>query len=153
MVGFVQNIFLALAWAALAGQFSFANLAFGFFLGWAVLKLLGPTPWVQKARQVIAFIFLFVGSLILANINVAISVFAPLSRLRPAIIALPLDTCTDAEITLLANLITLTPGTLSLDVAHDRTVLYVHCLAVGDPDETKREIKEGFERAVQEVLR
>jgi multicomponent Na+:H+ antiporter subunit E len=68
-------------------------------------------------------------------------------------VAVPLDARTDAEIVLLANLITLTPGTLSLDLSDDRTVLYVHAMYLTDPDELRREIKEGFERRVLEVLR
>jgi multicomponent Na+:H+ antiporter subunit E len=53
----------------------------------------------------------------------------------------------------LTNLITLTPGTLSLDVAADHRTLYVHVMDVEDPDTVRREIKEGFERKVLKALR
>ncbi len=59
----------------------------------------------------------------------------------------------DFEITLLANLITLTPGTLSVDVSEDRQVLYVHAIDCSDPDETRRDIAEGFERKIMEAFR
>ena len=60
---------------------------------------------------------------------------------------------TDLEITLLANLITVTPGSFSLDVSDDRSVLYVHAMYVDDPEALRREIKDGFERRVLELLR
>jgi multicomponent Na+:H+ antiporter subunit E len=59
----------------------------------------------------------------------------------------------DNEITMLSNLLTLTPGTLSLDVSADRKVLYVHAMYIDDVDEVRRKIKEGFERRILEVLR
>jgi multicomponent Na+:H+ antiporter subunit E len=73
--------------------------------------------------------------------------------MRPGVVAVPLDARTDAEITLLANLITLTPGTLSLDVSADRSFLYVHAMYVDDVNDVKRQIKDGFERRLLEVMR
>ena len=70
-----------------------------------------------------------------------------------AIVAVPLDAKTDAEITMLANLITVTPGSFSLEVSADRSVLYVHAMYVDDPETFRREIKNGFERRVLELLR
>jgi multicomponent Na+:H+ antiporter subunit E len=72
-------------------------------------------------------------------------------RARPGIVAIPLDVEGDAAIVLLANLITLTPGAFSLDVSGDRRVLFIHTLYADDA--FRREIKEGFERRVIEVLR
>jgi multicomponent Na+:H+ antiporter subunit E len=57
-----------------------------------------------------------------------------------------------AAITLLANLITLTPGTLSIDVSDDRKTLYVHTVNLNDPESFRKSIKEGFERRVQELM-
>jgi multicomponent Na+:H+ antiporter subunit E len=93
--------------------------------------------------------------LVLANLRVAYDVLTPGYRMRPGVIAIPLDARTDAEITLLANLITLTPGTLSLDVSSDRSVLYIHIMYIDNDDlaEVRRRIKTGFERRVLEVLR
>ena len=56
------------------------------------------------------------------------------------------------EITLLANLITLTPGTLSVDVSEDRRTLYVHALDCSDPDRLRRSIADGFERKIREAF-
>jgi multicomponent Na+:H+ antiporter subunit E len=72
--------------------------------------------------------------------------------MTPAIVAIPLDIDSDGEITLLANMITLTPGTLSLDVSDDRRFLYVHGMHIKDIEAFKQEIKGGFEVIVREVL-
>jgi multicomponent Na+:H+ antiporter subunit E len=86
------------------------------------------------------------------------SLRAPLateSYVCPGVIAIPLDARTDAEITLLANLITLTPGSVSLDLSEDRRVLYVHAMYIdgGDVEAYRRSVKEGLERRVLELLR
>ncbi|WP_448542155.1 Na+/H+ antiporter subunit E [Roseiflexus sp.] len=154
---FLLNILLALAWSALTGQFSPGNLAFGFVLGYAILwslrRQLRGERYFTKVPQVIYFIGYVVWQIILANINMTrVVLFTPNERIRPGIVAVPLDIRTDAEITMLANLITLTPGTLSLDVADDRSCLYVHVIDIDDPDRFRRETKDGFERLVYEVF-
>lgn len=77
------------------------------------------------------------------------------SQVCPGVVAIPLDAHTDAEITLLANLITLTPGSVSLDLSEDRQVLYVHAMYIdgGDVEAYRRSVKEGLERRVLELLR
>ena len=153
---FLLNVLLALAWIALTGQFSPINLVEGFILGyimlWFVQRTVGPSRYFSKVRQVLGFAAFFAWELLLANLRVAYSVLAPSKSLRPGIVAIPLDVKTDAEITLLVNLITLTPGTLSLDVSDDRRVLYVHALYVDDVDDFRCQIKQGFERRVRELL-
>ena len=67
-------------------------------------------------------------------------------------VAVPLDVTRPSSITLLANIITLTPGTLSLDVAPSGNVLYVHAMHVQDADAFRKEIKDGFERYIKEIF-
>ncbi|MFA7626264.1 MAG: Na+/H+ antiporter subunit E, partial [Candidatus Kapaibacterium sp.] len=64
-----------------------------------------------------------------------------------------LDAETDSEITLLANIITLTPGTLSIDLSEDRKKLYVHAMYIQDIEKTKYELKNEFEKRLLEVMR
>ena len=87
-----------------------------------------------------------------SSLRVAYDVLTPTLHMRPAIVAIPLDAETDLQITILANFITLTPGTLSLDVSPDRKTLYVHAMYVDDVDAFRREIKEELERRVIEVF-
>jgi multicomponent Na+:H+ antiporter subunit E len=151
------NVLLAIAWAALTGQFGVIDLLFGFVLGylmlWPARYQLGGERYFRKTGVVIRFAFYFIWELIKANYQVARTVlFTPKDRLHPGIIGVPLDIKSDAEITMLANLITLTPGTLSLDVSQDCTVLFVHSIEVDDPEAFRSATKQGFERAVREVF-
>ena len=75
------------------------------------------------------------------------------SGIAPGVIRLPLDATEDGEILLLAALINLTPGSVALDLSDDRKTLYVHVMHVQDPDTTRRDIKQGFERRVLKLLR
>jgi len=80
-------------------------------------------------------------------------VVTPTSRAHPAIVAVPLEARTAAEITLLSSLITMTPGSLSIDVADDGSVIYVHSMFVEDVDAFRASIKDDLERRVLELLR
>jgi multicomponent Na+:H+ antiporter subunit E len=141
----------------MTGQFTPLNLAFGFGLGYLILffaqRILGPSNYFLKVRQVLGFGAYFVRELVLANLRVTYDVITPGYHMRPAVVAVPLDARTDLEIALLTNLITMTPGSFSLDVSDDRKVLYVHAMYVDDPEAFRREIKDGFERRVLELLR
>ena len=77
------------------------------------------------------------------------------SYVCPGVVAIPLDARTDVEIAVLANLITLTPGSVSLDLSEDRRVLYVHAMYIdgGDVEAYRRSVKDGLERRVLELLR
>ncbi len=157
MTLFLSNIGLALIWAVLTGRFSPSNLAIGFFLGYLALRalrrILKPSPYFSTLPQVFEFAGYFVWELILANWRLAIDVLTPRHRMQPRILAVPLKVRSEGEITLLANLISLTPGSLSLDVSRDRGVLYVHAMYASDADAVRRSIQTGLERRVIELVR
>jgi multicomponent Na+:H+ antiporter subunit E len=151
------NVFLALVWALAGGQLSLQNLVVGFVLSYGVLWLaqpvLSPTQYFRRLPIALRFCVFFLWQLLLSNLRVAFDVVTPTLYMRPGVVAVPLDAKTDQEITLLANLITLTPGTLSLDVSDDRRVLYVHAMFVDDAESVRQNIKNGFERRLLELLR
>jgi multicomponent Na+:H+ antiporter subunit E len=158
MKALAMNLLLALAWVVLTRQFSAANFALGFAIGfgalWLAERILEPSLYFKKVIEAIGFVIFFVIEVIKANLQVAYIVVNPWYPLRPGIVAIPLDARTDAEITLLANLITLTPGTLSIDVSADRKVLYIHVVELGEqPDQIRHKIKERLERRLLEVMR
>ena len=95
----------------------------------------------------------FLRELVLSALRVAWLVVQPKPRLHPGIIAYPLTVTTDAQITLLANMITLTPGTLSIDVSDDRRTLYIHAIDVTDREALIGSIAAGFETKILGVLR
>ncbi|MCY0094408.1 Na+/H+ antiporter subunit E [Hoeflea ulvae] len=154
---FLVNVLLALAWSAVTGSFTFMNFVFGFVLAIFALSLIreqvGSTGYFSRARRVISLLVLFLYELVLSSWKVAVMVLSPRMDLKPGIFAYPLRVDRDFEITILANLITLTPGTLSVDVSEDRRTLYVHALDASDPDATRRDIAEGFERKIMEAFR
>lgn len=154
---FLINVLLALAWASVSGSFGLLNLVFGFLLGSAALFVIreqvGSVGYFSRLARVTSLALLFIYELILSSIRVAILVLKPNMNLKPGILAYPLKVDRDSEITLLANLITLTPGTLSVDVSADRRYLYIHALDCSDPDGTRQEIAVGFERKIMEAFR
>ncbi len=157
MSGLGWNVALAAVWATALGELSLANLAVGFVLGYAILWLarggLAPTRYFRKAWLALEFAGFFALQLLLSSLKVAADILTPAARARPGVIGIPLDARSDGEITLLANLISLTPGSLSLDVSEDRSTLFVHVMFLDDEQAVQREIKQGFERRVLELLR
>jgi multicomponent Na+:H+ antiporter subunit E len=154
---FLLNIGLALVWVALTGAFGPVNLAFGFVLGYLTLRLaqrvLGSSAYFGKVRQISGFVLFFLRELLTANLRVAIDVLTPRARMQPRVLAIPLDALTDTEITFFANALSLTPGTLSLDVSTDRRVLYIHAMYAADAEATRRAIKDGLEQRVLALTR
>jgi len=154
---FTWNLALAVVWAAVLGELSLGNLAAGFALGFAILavasNLFGSSRYFEKSLRLADFVAFFVGQLVLSSLRVAADVVTPRHRARPGIVAIPLDARSDGEITLLANVISLTPGSLTLDVSADRRTLFVHVMFLDDVETCRRDIKRGFERRVLELLR
>lgn len=153
----LMNFLLAMAWVALTGKFVLANFIFGFVLSYLIMWVTSrddnSRKYYNRIPRVIAFIFYFLYELIKANVQVAYDVVTPTFYMRPGIVAIPLSAKTDLEITLLANLISLTPGTLSLDISDDREVLYVHGMFIRDKQSFIKSIKSGFERRLLEIMR
>ncbi len=153
------NIVLAIAWTAVTGGFSPENFALGFLLGLVILlatrQAVGTPEYAVKFRMVLVLVAFFIYELFISNLRVAWDVVQPRRRFHSAILAIPLDARTDTEITVLASLLTLTPGTTSIDVADDRRTLFIHVIDVNpnELEQTKREIKRGFERRILEVTR
>jgi multicomponent Na+:H+ antiporter subunit E len=156
MTFLVVNLLLMLIWAAVSGSFTVHNLLLGFAAGALALWLVREQFFAARHRirpiKLLLLAALFFKELSLSAIKVAILVVRPNMRLRPGIFAFPLSLTRDFEITLLANLITLTPGTLSVDVSEDRKTLYVHALDCHDPAAEKRSISNGFERRIREAF-
>lgn len=156
-VQFLMNLLLTIVWVFLTGSMAFVNFTFGFLVSFFVLWLISrhdenPKYFVIIPR-IIGFLFFFLYELIKANIQVGLDVITPKFYMKPGIIQYPLTAKSSAEITLLANVISLTPGTLSLDVSDDKKVLYIHAMYVHDKDAFIRDIQNGFEKKILNILR
>lgn len=168
------NLILALMWLLLTGQFTPGNFVFGFVLSYLLLWLFHTAvsgtdhrsqglTYFRKVGQILGFGLFFLKELIVANLQVASDILRRHPRMAPAVVKVPIDNCSDGEITMLANFITLTPGTLSLDVvdeqdaAHGATgrVLYVHAMYAGQTTAAiarfQQQLQQRYVRRVQEV--
>lgn len=157
MKAFGWNMMLALFWVVLSGSYSITNLAAGMVLSYLVLAYVARDKpefanYFGKAPNIVGFILFFIWDLTKANARVAYDVLTPTHRMRPGVIAIPLDLKDDAAITLFANLITVTPGSLALDVSSDRKVLYVHLMYLDDESSQLAELKS-LEARVLNLLR
>ncbi|MGO4136649.1 Na+/H+ antiporter subunit E [Rhizobium leguminosarum] len=157
MIFFLFNLLLAIAWVAVTGSASLHNLVLGLLLGALALVIIresfGGKGRIPRVLPVLSLVALFLKELSLSAWKVTVTVLSPDMKLKPGIFAFPLTVTSDFEITLLANLITLTPGTLSVDVSTDRRTLYVHALDCSNPEATRRDIANGFERKIMEAFR
>jgi multicomponent Na+:H+ antiporter subunit E len=151
------NLLLAVVWCMLTGSFTLVSLVTGFVLGFAALWVLrplleAPRSYFTRTFHWIRLVVMFHYELVVSSIEVVVDVLTPQHRSRPAIVDVPLDVKSDAGILLVTNLISLTPGTLSLDVSPDRSTLRVHAMFGEDPDAVRRQLKDGMERWVRLAL-
>jgi len=153
---FLLNILLALLWAFMWGRFDGWTLLVGFLLGYLLLAI---SPWHRgrhayslKLIHLLTFFTYFVRILVQANLQVAREVLTPGYQMHPRIIAYPVEGMTDVQITTFANAISLTPGTLSVDVAEDGRTLYVHAMYASDRAEAIGQLDELRQRLAQEVF-
>ena len=154
---FLMNLLLTLVWVALYGDFTLLNFIFGFVLSYGIMWLISrgqqDQSYFTRLPKTVWFFFYFLYELVKANLQVAYDVSTPRHYMKPGIVKVPLDAKTDLEITLLANLITLTPGTLSLGVSEDRKALYVHAMYIQSKEDFVDSIKNGFEKKLLEIMR
>jgi multicomponent Na+:H+ antiporter subunit E len=154
---FALNLVLALGWCALTGGFTASGYVAGFAVGFLVLAacapLFGPTRYFVRLVRALDLALFFLVELVLSTIRVSWDVLTPTHRSRPGVVAVPLEPASDLEIALLATLVTLTPGTLALELADDRRTLYVHVMFLDEPEALRAEIKGKLERRVLEVTR
>jgi multicomponent Na+:H+ antiporter subunit E len=154
---FAVNIVLAVVWAALMASFTLTSLLVGYVLGFGALWLAQPLfdqpqSYFRRVWRILRLTGFFLYELVVSSLRVAWDVITPSHRSNPAIVEMPLDVESDLEILLVTNLISLTPGTLSLDVTPDRKTLIVHAMFADDPEGLVRELKDGMERMVKEVF-
>ncbi|MBC5850128.1 Na+/H+ antiporter subunit E [Vibrio sp. V31_P5A7T61] len=153
MKAFGLNMLLALVWLVLSGVYTISNLFAGMLMSYVILAyLLRDSPtfkvYLTKLPKMINFGLFFIWDLIKANGRVAYDVLTPTHLMKPAVIAIPLDLRDEGAITMFATLITVTPGSLALDVATDRSVLYVHLMYF---ENEARQIEE-FKRLEARVI-
>ena len=152
----LANLLLALAWAALNGRFALDTLIVGALIGRFVLLILArggvlPRAEVKRVDRAFSLLGYLFWQIVLANLRLTRDVLSVHHRMRPGVIQLPLSITTDGEILLLAAMINITPGSVTLDVSEDRRTMFVHVMHITTVEDARSEIKEGFERRILEL--
>ena len=106
---------------------------------------------MKSAWSLLCLLATFIRELLVSNLGVARIVLSPRLHIRPGLIAYRTELKTDLAITTLAIIITLTPGTLTLEVSEDRTVLFIHALDIEEPGVVADSIRNSFEKRLLEL--
>ena len=149
------NFILAFLWMFLQNKYSFSSFLIGYLLGMFIMLAFRPFLkerfYLGRVYSVFKLIAIFIRELILSNLSVLKVIFKPSLDMQPGIFALETVLTKDWEITILANMITLTPGTLVIDISEDNKILYIHAMDVPDVDEAVESIRNSFEKVIKEV--
>ncbi|WP_270998708.1 Na+/H+ antiporter subunit E [Listeria seeligeri] len=152
----ILNIILACLWMFLESSFSFATFIIGFIIGIFLLlfmrRFLGSRFYIFRLFALVKLAFRFLHDLIVSTIHVSRIVLKKDMNIRPGIFRYDTTLETDWEVTMLALLITLTPGTLSIDISDDYKAIYVHSLHVPNIEEEIATIRKSYEGAIMEVF-
>jgi multicomponent Na+:H+ antiporter subunit E len=109
---------------------------------------------LRRVAFAVIYFFKFMKELTMANYQVAKLVLSPSAKLKPGFVAVPLTAATDFEITSFANSITLTPGTISVHIPDDRSVIVMHAIDVGDDlDALRQGTKDALEAPILRFTR
>lgn len=152
----VLALVLAIVWLLLNNTLAVGHVVLGLLLGW-LIPMFASSFWSEHVRirhpiVLLGFLVRVVLDILLANMTVARLVLGSPRRLCPAFLRVPLDLKHGLAISLLANTICLTPGTLSARLSPDRKFLLVHALNASDPDAMVAFIKRRYEMPLKEVF-
>ena len=154
---FSVNLLLAVVWTALTDSFTVGGFLSGYVIGlgalWLTQPLYGHTGgYFVRTLRIVQLALYFVYDLVMSSFRVAWDVLTPQDLSSPRILAMPLKAESDLEVLVVTNLISLTPGTLSLDVSPDRKTLYVHAMFADDPEAVIAGLQQGMEHRVRRVF-
>jgi multicomponent K+:H+ antiporter subunit E len=147
---------LAILWLLLVNQLSAGHVVLGALLGWLIPFATSPF-WPERVRirhplSLLRYLAVFVIDIVRGSFLVAYLILLGPARLRPAFVEVPLALETDLAISLLANTISLTPGTVSARLSADKRTLIVHTIDTGDAAALVAEIKQRYETPLKKIF-
>jgi multicomponent K+:H+ antiporter subunit E len=152
----LTTLALTTVWLLLVNSLASGQIVLGLLLGWAIplftRRFWPETPRISRPFTLFCFIVRLLGDIVTANLNVAWLILGRPERLRPTFIIVPLALKSDLAISLLANTICLTPGTVSSRLSLDRKYLLVHTLDTADPEQLIATLKSRYEAPLQEIF-
>src|SRR5699024_3322399 len=144
-------------WMFLTASYSVIVVVGGYIVGVILLLILirvfSGSFYLKRVYKIVVLFLIFLRELILSNLDIVKLVYQRKPDFEPGIFAMPLEVKSNWEITLLANLITLTPGTLSIALTDDNSHIFIHAIHIDDKEQSIYEIKNTFEKAIMEVTR
>ncbi len=153
----ILTVVIAAVWLALVNQVSVGHLVLGAVLGlaipWFTSAYWPDRPIVKRPLLIVEYGLVVLWDIVVSNVQVAYLVlFRRGAGLRSRFVTVPLDLRNAEAITVLAGTITMTPGTVSADLAADGSAILVHCLEAPEPEEVVRQIKSRYERRLREIF-
>lgn len=151
-----MSISILLLWVALNNSASIGTLVLGGVLALglplAIHRFWTDAPQLAHPGLALITALRIAADILLANWAVARLVVGPIRRLNPAFIEVPLDIRDPFVATVLAGIVTLTPGTVSVDVDQESWILKVHALDAPDPAALVRDIKQRYETPLRKIF-
>lgn len=153
---FLMNLLLSFIWVALTGSMYYSNFVFGYLLGFLTLWVMNQNEedkrYFNRVPKIIGFVFYFLYEMIMANLQVAYDVITPKYFFKPGIVRFPLNASSDLEINLLSMFISLTPGTILLDVSEDKKSIFIHVMYLESKEKFVARMRNS-ERKILEIIR
>lgn len=153
------NLLLSIVWVALTGHLNYVNFIFGFVVGFFILWLLTrfndskDKEYFTRVPKILLYSLFFFYDLIRANLDVTREILRRRFNMAPGIIAYEHSLKSDFEITMLVNVIALTPGTMVLKISDDKKYIFIHNLYLKDKEKYKEKLRNGMERKLIEIIR
>ena len=145
MTRYLLALWLVVAWVAMWGRLSVANVASGVLVAFGLLALLPPggsrPHYVFRPVAVVRFVAYFLRQLVLANVALTREIVTPRDRIRTGVIAVPMEGISDGLLVFLANVTAMTPGTMPIEVQRDPPRFYVHVLHLHDVEAVRKEVR------------
>ncbi len=149
------SLVLLLTWLLVWNSLALGHLVLGVIVGIAIPMFTASfwpdRPRVRKPGLLFKFAMTVLVDIVVANLTIAKRILTP-RTMRSQFVRLPLDLRGDFAITLLANTISLTPGTVSSELSSDRRSLLIHCLDLDDESALIATIKARYEAPLKEVF-
>ncbi|WP_156291141.1 Na+/H+ antiporter subunit E [Oceanobacillus salinisoli] len=153
----IINLIVGFLWMFLSESYTMPSFITGFIFGILLLfvlrRFIPGEFYFKKVLNILKLTLVFIKEVIVSNIDMLKYIYSPKKIAEPGIFSLPLDVKSNWEITILATLISLTPGTLSVAVSENNETLFIHAMNIEDVNESIRSIKDTFEKLIMEVTR
>ncbi|MBU5351290.1 Na+/H+ antiporter subunit E [Paenibacillus silvae] len=153
----VLNLIIAFVWMFLNNSWNGIGFLIGYMLG---LLLIGSMRrffpqrfYIVRVWAIFKLIILLFKELVRASIGVIREIIKPRLDIRPGIFTYRTQLSSDWEVTLLCLLISLTPGSLPLEISGNQRKLFIHALDIKDEEQMRNDIQNTFEKAIMEVTR